>query len=79
MKKVFLIAIWAICLANAFFFIDILINFCLGYTKSAISGATTEETQAYLSVVMLAVIGLTLYFYTKLLIPKQFNSRNELW
>ena len=79
MKKVFLVAIWAICLANAFFFGDILINFFLGYTESAISGATTEKTQAYLSVVMLAVIGITLYFYTKLLIPKQFNSRNELW
>jgi hypothetical protein len=79
MKKVFLVAIWAICLANAFFFIDILINFCLGYTESSISGATTKETQVYLSVVMLAVIGITLYFYTKLLTPKQFNSRNELW
>jgi hypothetical protein len=79
MRKLFLVAIWAICLANAFFFIDILINFCLGYTESAISGATTEETQACLSVVMLAVIGITLYFYTKLLTPKQFNSKNELW
>ena len=79
MRKLFLILVWLICLANGFFFGDILINFFLGYSKSFISGATTGESQAYLSVVMLAVIGITLYFYTKLLIPKQFNSRNELW
>jgi hypothetical protein len=71
MKKVFLIAIWAICLANAFFFIDILINFCLGYTESAISGATTKESQAYFSVVMLVLITLTLYLYTKCLTFKK--------
>jgi hypothetical protein len=79
MKKLFLIFIWLICLANGFFFADILINFFLGYTESAISGATTKESQAYFSVVMLVLITLTLYLYTKCLTFKKFNSRNELW
>ena len=76
MKKVFLIAIWAICLANAFFFADILINFFLGYTKSAISGATTKQDQAVLSTVMLASIVLILYFYTTALTFKTVGNEN---
>ena len=75
MRKLFLILVWLICLANGFFFSDILINFFLGYSKSFISGATTGESQAYLSVVMLAVITLTLYLYTNLLTFK----KQEKW
>lgn len=71
MRKLFLVIVWLICLANGFFFADILINFFLGYTESTISGATTKETQAYFSVVMLAVITLTLYLYTNLLTFKK--------
>lgn len=71
MKKVFLILVWLICLANATFFGDILVSFFMGHTTAFLTTATTKESQAYLSVVMLAVITLTLYLYTNLLTFKK--------
>ena len=66
-KTIALILVWAICLANALFFGDIIVNFFLGNTQSEITGATTEQSQAILSVVVLFIIVIVLYFYTKLL------------
>lgn len=75
MRKLFLVIVWAICLANAFFFTDILINFCLGNSVSQISGATTEETQAYFSVFMLALITLTMYLYTMAVVSIETKTK----
>ena len=70
MRKIFLIIVWIVGLSNGLFFADILINFILGNSKSVFSGATTEQTQALLSVVMLVTISLMLYLYTITLTSK---------
>ena len=66
-KTIALILIWAICLANALFFGDIIVNYLLGNTQSKITDATTEQSQAILSMVMLVLIVIVLYFYTNLI------------
>jgi len=66
-KTIALILVWAICLANTLFFGDIIVNFFLGNTQSKITDATTELGQAIFSAVMLFIIVIVLYFYTKLL------------
>lgn len=66
-KTIALILIWAICLANALFFCDIIVNFFLENTQSKITNATTELNQAIFSAVMLFIIVIVLYFYTQLL------------
>ena len=66
-KTIALVLIWTICLVNTLFFCDIIVNFLLGNTQSNITDATTGQSQAIFSVVMLALIGIVLYFYTKLL------------
>ena len=66
-KTIALILIWAICLANALFFGDIIVNYLLGNTQSKITDATTEQSQAIFSMVMLALIVIVLYFYTNLI------------
>ena len=71
MKKTFLIFVWAVCLSSAFFFLDVILNYFLGYSKSYISGATTEASQAILSTIMLALTSLALYLYTNILTQKQ--------
>lgn len=71
MRKLFLVIVWLICLANATFFSDILVSFFMGHTTAFLTNATTKESQAYFSVVMLAVITLTLYLYTNLLTFKK--------
>lgn len=67
MKHLILAAVWLICLANAFFFGDIIVNYLLGNTQSKITDATTEQSQAIFSMVMLVIIGIILYFYTNLI------------
>ena len=70
MRKIFLIIVWIVGLSNGLFFTDILINFILGNSKSILSGATTEQTQALLSIIMLILISLMLYLYTTALTSK---------
>lgn len=71
MRKIFLIIVWIVGLSNGLFFADILINFILGNSKSMFSGATTEQTQALLSIVMLVLISFMLYLYTNVLTSKK--------
>lgn len=71
MRKLFLILVWLICLANATFFSDILVSFFMGHTTAFLTNATTKEFQASFSAVMLAVITLILYFYTNVLTSKK--------
>lgn len=66
-KTIALILIWAICLTNAIFFCDIIVNYFLGNTQSKLTGATTELTQAIFSAVMLFLITIVLFFYTKVI------------
>jgi uncharacterized membrane protein len=71
MKKAFLIFVWAVFLPAAFFFLDIIVNYFLGYNTSYITGATTKASQVVLSSMMLPIIGLGLYLYTNILTQKQ--------
>lgn len=64
MKKVLLIVVWAIVIANMLFFTDILYNYVIGNTQSVLSGATTEASQAVLAAVMNVMCMIILYFYT---------------
>jgi hypothetical protein len=70
MKKAILISVWAICLSNMVFFTDIIINYLIGNDKSSLSGATTEQTQMVLSVVMDAICILLIWMYTTVLTQK---------
>ena len=73
MKKVLLIVVWAIVIANMFFLTDILYNYVIGNTQSVLSGATTEASQAVLAVVMNVMCMIILYFYTIILTDKERN------
>jgi len=70
MKKTILILVWAVCLSNMVFFTDIIINYLNGNIKSSLSGATTEQSQMVLSIVMDAICILLLWVYTTILIQK---------
>jgi hypothetical protein len=70
MKKAILISVWAICLSNMVFFTDIIINYLIGNDKSALSGATTEQSQMVLSLVMNAICILLIWMYTSVLTQK---------
>lgn len=71
MKKAFLIFVWIVFLSNGLFFLDIIINYCLGNSISYISGATTKSSQFALSSIMLVIISLGLYLYTNVLNSKE--------
>ena len=73
MKKVLLIVVWAIVIANMFFLTDILYNYVIGNTQSVLSGATTEASQAVLAAVMNVMCMIILYFYTIILTDKERN------
>jgi hypothetical protein len=70
MKKAILILVWAICLSNMVFFTDIIINYLNGNIESSLSGATTEQSQMVLSVVMDAMCILLIWMYTSVLTQK---------
>jgi len=70
MKKAILITIWAICLSNMVFFTDIIINYLIGNDKSSLSGATTEQSQMVLSLVMNGICILLIWMYTTVLTQK---------
>ena len=70
MKKAILILVWAICLSNMVFFTDIIINYLNGNIESSLSGATTEQSQMVLSVVMDAICILLIWMYTTVLTQK---------
>ena len=71
MKKAFLIFVWAVFLPAALFFLDVIVNYFLGYNTSYITVSTTEISQVVLSSMMLAIIGLGLYLYTNILTQKK--------
>jgi len=70
MKKAILISVWAICLSNMVFFTDIIINYLIGNDKSSLSGATTEQSQMVLSLVMNGICILLIWMYTTVLTQK---------
>jgi len=74
MKKAILILVWAICLSNMVFFTDIIINYLNGNIESSLSGATTEQSQMVLSVVMDAMCILLIWMYTSVLTQKTQTS-----
>jgi len=67
MRTFLLIAVWAVVIANMFFFTDIIYNYFVGNTQSLLSGATTEASQAALAAIMNAMCMMILYFYTSVL------------
>ena len=68
MKQIILASIWLICLANILFFLDIIICYLTGYTKSPFTGATTGQMQSIFSIFMIAIIMITLSLYTSVII-----------
>lgn len=68
MKQIILAAVWLICLANILFFLDIIICYLTGYTKSPFTGATTGQVQVMFSMFMILIILVTLSLYTSVII-----------
>lgn len=66
-KKVFLIAVYIICIANMVFFTDVIVNHVIGNEVSMLSGASTGDVQCYISIVVDFMCLVIVYFYTKAL------------
>lgn len=71
MKKILLVAVWAICLLNMLFFTDIIINYIIGNSQAFLSKASTGLSQMILASVMDLACVMLLYLYTIILNEKE--------